>query len=304
MVKPRIVLSRCFLSPVRYDGGVVKDEFVDRLKEFVEFIDLCPETDIGLGIPRQRIIIVKNDESKRLIQLDTGKDLTETMKNYIDKTLKNLSEIDGFLLKSKSPSCGVGSTKLYFKDSVIGKTDGFFAEGLKNYFKELPVEDEARLKDKDIRFHFLTRIFAFAELRQLCKNPAPASLVSFHSRYKYLLMTYNQKALRELGKIVADGTPDVNKRIEKYREIFYEAFKRKPSKQRHINTLMHIFGHISDKLNKKEKRHILDLIEKYRNNMVELKVLIEIIRNLSYHFRNSYLLNQRYLNPFPDELYI
>lgn len=304
MVKPRIVLSRCFLSPVRYDGGTVKDEFVDRLKEFVEVIDLCPETDIGLGIPRQRIIIVKNDESKRLIQLDTGKDLTETMKNYIDKTLKNLSEIDGFLLKSKSPSCGVGSTKLYFKDSIIGKTDGFFAEGLKNYFKELPVEDEGRLKDKDIRFHFLTRIFAFAELRQLCKNPAPASLVSFHSRYKYLLMTYNQKALRELGKIVADGTPDINKRIKNYREIFYEAFKRKPSRKRHINTLMHIFGHISDKLNKKEKRHILDLIEKYRNNLVELKVLIEIIRNLSYHFGNSYLLNQRYLNPFPDELYI
>ena len=67
MFKPRIVLSRCFLSPVRYNGGIVKDEFVDKLKEFVEFIDLCPEHDIGLGVPRPRIVLLKDNESKRLI---------------------------------------------------------------------------------------------------------------------------------------------------------------------------------------------------------------------------------------------
>lgn len=42
MFKSRIVLSRCFLSPLRYNGGIVKDEFVDTRKEFVEFIDFCP----------------------------------------------------------------------------------------------------------------------------------------------------------------------------------------------------------------------------------------------------------------------
>lgn len=304
MCKPRIVLSRCFLQPVRYDGRIVINDFVDKLKKFAEFIDICPESDIGLGVPRPRIIILKDNDSKRLIQPDTGKDLTETMRQYVKETLENLKEIDGFLLKSKSPSCGVGSTKLYFKESVIGKTDGFFAEASKIYFKELPIEDEKRLKDKDIRFHFLSRIFAFADLRQLGKNSSPSSLVNFHSSYKYLLMTYNQKILKELGRIVSEGKLDINKKIDKYKTLFYQALKRKPSKARHINTLMHIFGHISDKLNKREKNHILDLMEKYRNNLVELREIVEIIRNLSCRFENSYIMSQKYLNPFPEELYV
>ncbi len=67
---------------------------------------------------------------------------------------------------------------------------------------------------------------------------------------------------------------------------------------------MHIFSHIADKLNKREKIHILDLIEKYRNNLIDLKPIIEIIRNINSHFENIYILDQKYLNPFPDEIYV
>ncbi len=304
MSKPRIILSRCFFSPVRYDGGMISDDFVNKLKEFVEFIDLCPELDIGLGVPRQRIIIVWEQQSKRLIQPDTGRDLTEEMRQYTNQVLQDLKDIDGILLKSKSPSCGVGSAKMYYKGAVIQKTDGFFAEASKNYFSELPIVDEGKLKDRDTRFHFLTRIFAYTDLRELYKNLSIASLVNFHSRYKYLLMTYNQKALRELGRIVADGKLNIKEKAEKYREIFYYAFKNKPSKARFANTLMHILGYVSDKLNNKEKRHLIDLIEKYRKNTVDLRVVIELMKSLAYRFEVIYLLNQKYLTPFPEELLV
>lgn len=302
MSKPRIILSRCFLSPVRYDGGMISDDFVEKLKGFVEFIDICPELDIGLGVPRQRLIVVKEQESKRLVQPDTGKDFTEKIRQYADKMFRKLSDIDGFLLKSKSPSCGVGSTKIYCQGSVVQKSDGIFAEASKNYFSRLPIEDEGRLKDKDTRFHFLTRIFAYADFRQLYENLSPFSLVNFHTRYKYLLMTYNQKALRELGRIVADGKLNIKEKAEKYRETFYYAFKNKPSRVRFANTFMHIYGYVSDNLNNNEKRHLIGLIEKYRNNLVELGVIIELLKSLAYRFEISYLLNQKCLIPFPEEL--
>jgi len=302
MIKPRIVLSRCFLKPVRYDGRIIHDEFVEKLKDFVEVVDLCPECDIGLGVPRSKIILVKNNNSKKLIQPDTDKDLTEQMFNYIDRTIKNLNQIDGFLLKSKSPSCAVGSAKLYFKGMVCGKTYGFFAEASKTHFPYLPIEDEGTLKNNDVRFHFLVRIFAFAELKQIHKNISISSLIDFHSKYKYLLMTYSQKSLKELGRIVADASMNTNEKFNRYSKIFYQTLKKKTSRGRHLNSLMHISGHLSEQLNHEEKREILDLIEKYKNNFIELKVIIKLFRNMAYSSRNSYILNQKYLNPFPDEI--
>ena len=112
MRKSRIVLSRCFLKNVRYDGEIIKNDFVEKLKNYVDYIDICPEVDIGLGVPRERIIIKEVNNEKRLIQPETGKDLTEIMNKYVNEVIKNLKEINGFILKSKSPSCGINSAKV------------------------------------------------------------------------------------------------------------------------------------------------------------------------------------------------
>ncbi len=302
MIKPKIVLSRCFCEAVRYNGGIVNDEFVEKLKSFVDFITVCPEVEIRLGVPRKRIIIVEDMNSKKLIQPETGLDFTKQMIEFTEKKIASLSSIDGFILKAKSPSCGVGSTKIYRNGSVIGKTHGFFAEGIKRAFLNLPLEDEGRLRDEGIRKHFLTRIFAFAEFREFFENPTHRALVNFHSKYKYLLMTYSQKHLKELGKIVADGKIPFEEKFLRYKAIFYDAFLRKPSEKKHVNTLLHIMGHFSKKLNQMEKRHLLDLIEKFKNGKVQLNVITELLKSLSYRFENEYILLQKYLSPYPDEL--
>lgn len=302
MAKPKIVLSRCFLKPVRYNGGVVVDEFVEKIKPYIEYIDFCPESDIGLGIPRSRLIIVDNGSSKRLIQPETGKDFTEKMLEYVSKAVSSITDIDGFILKAKSPSCGVGSTKLYRNGCIAGKTDGFFAEAIKKHFSYLPIEDEGRLRDEGIRTHFLTRIFAFSEIRNLSINPEPKKLVEFHSRYKYLLMTYSQKSLKELGQLVADPGIPFEKKINKYRIKFYEAFLKKPSKKRHVNTLMHLMGYVSRKITSRERNHLLSLINKYSEGRIPLKLILELIKSLSYRFDNEYILIQKYLEPYPEDL--
>lgn len=302
MLKPKILFSRCFFDPVRYNGGLVIDDFIEKLKAYVDCLYLCPEVEIGLGIPRLRIIITQNKEGTRLIQPETGIDLTDKMLKYTHYTVKKLDTIDGAILKAKSPSCGVSSAKLYKDGAVIGKTDGFFTETLKKTFPLLPLEDEGRLKERNIRNHFLTRVFALCEFRNLSKNPTELDLVKFHTKYKYLLMTYSQKYLKVLGKIVSDGRITLEEKIFKYSENFAEAFRKKPDKGKHINTLMHMFGHISKYLNHKERGHFLELMEKYRKNIVELRVLIELLKSFAYRFENEYLLLQKYLEPFPEDL--
>ncbi len=302
MIKPKILLSRCFSKPVRYNGGVVVDEFVEKLKSYIEYIDFCPESDIGLGVPRERLIIVDDGLSKRLIQPDTGKDFTEKMLEYVSKTVSSMTNIDGFILKAKSPSCGVGSAKLYRNGSIAAKTDGFFAEAIKKHFHYLPIEDEGRLRDEEIKTHFLTRIFAFSELRNFCKNPEPKKLVEFHSQYKFLLMTYSQKSLKELGQLVAAANIPFEEKVNRYRIKFYEALSKKPSKKSHVNTLMHLMGYVSKRITPRERNHIVNLINKYSEGRIPLKILLELIKSLSYRFDNEYILIQKYIEPYPEDL--
>lgn len=302
MIKPKILLSRCFNEAVRYNGGKIQDEIVERLKPFIEPVYVCPEVEIGLGIPRPRIIIIKEDEQKKFFQVDTGKDLTKEILDFIQKIQPSLKEVDGILLKSKSPSCGVGSTNLYYRGSIIGKTSGFLAESIKLNFPELPLEDEGRLRNREIYYHFLIRIFALADWRAFLKRASPAELISFHSAYKFLLKTCNEELLKHLGRLVARSDFSFNEKLSLYGSLFKKALSKKPTRARHLNTLYHMAGYFTKKMNPKEKRHLLNLLERYKRNKIELRTLLELFKNLAFRFEENYLLSQKYLQPFPEEL--
>lgn len=307
--KPRIVLSACLnLEQVRYDGGLVRDEFVLKLRDFCEVISICPEVSIGLGVPRDKIIVYKKDSEYRLSQPSTGVDLTQAMVDFSERFLSSLTEIDGFLLKSKSPSCGVSNTLVY-RDSkgekFYGRYKGIFAIKVLERFKYLPVEDEKRLKNDDIRRHFLTKLFAIADLRRLKRNiKGIRELLDFHQRYKYLLMSYNQTKLKSMGRLLASykNKNDLSSILENYETLFLKAIEKKPKNGQHANVMLHIFGYVSDKLKSREKHYFLKLIEDYRQNKIKLDLLIMFIKNWAYRFDDEYLIGQVYLDPFPEEL--
>lgn len=302
MIKPRVILSACFDKPFRYNGGEIRDEFVDRVKHYVEPLFICPEVEIGLGIPRAPLVLVKEGSEKRLLQPLTGRDLTEAMEEYLENRVAQLREIDGAILKAKSPTCGVSSVKLYKGKSVIGLTSGLFADHLGESFPNLPIEDELRLRNRSLHYHFLVRVFAFADLRELVSNPTAEKLVEFHTRYKFLLLTYNQEALKVLGRLVACGDRPLEVKVREYSEIFLRAFNRIPSRSRHANTLYHITGHFSKRLNHKERRHLLSLIERYKEGKLDISAPLEVIKSLAFRFEESYITLQRYVQPFPEEL--
>jgi len=303
-----IVLSACLNSePVRYNREIIRDVFVEKLKKFVDIITVCPEVSIGLGVPREPIKIYLAGDTCRIFQPATQVDYTEKMREFSLSFLKNLPAVDGFLLKGKSPSCGYSGTKIYrdkkAKD-IVKRGRGLFAQMVKEKFSDKPVEDELRLKNQQIRQHFLTRVFSFAEMRNLEKNiKSIKQLIDFHTKYKYLLMLYSQKKLSELGRIVAaykKGKLDLT--VKEYSANFYTALERKPGIKRELNVVNHIYGYFSDKINENEKRHFRNLVKKFEQEKIDKTPIVELLKNFAWRLGTEYLIIQKYFSPYPEEL--
>ena len=91
--KPRIVISRCLnIEPVRYNGGIINDEFSKKLLDYVEYITVCPEVDIGMPVPRPTVLLYKKGDQIRMIEPNSMKDYTDEMLNFSETFLKYLGE--------------------------------------------------------------------------------------------------------------------------------------------------------------------------------------------------------------------
>ncbi|MEA3366709.1 MAG: DUF523 domain-containing protein, partial [Planctomycetota bacterium] len=111
---PRVVVSRCLgFAACRWDGATIADPFVTRLHGHVMFCTVCPEVEIGLGCPRDPIRVVERNGERHLVQPATGRDVSDPMRHYTARTLDAVGQVDGFLLKSRSPSCGIKDVKIY-----------------------------------------------------------------------------------------------------------------------------------------------------------------------------------------------
>lgn len=178
--RPRLVVSRCLeLAACRYDGAVIHAPLVRRLAPFLELVPVCPEVEIGLGVPRDPVRLVTPPaapDRPRMVQPATGRDLTGAMTAFSRAFLERVGPVDGFLLKSRSPSCGVEDTKLYAgpgEETPVGLGAGLFARAVLERFGHLPVADEERLADPEARHRFLAELFARARRREAGEPGAP-----------------------------------------------------------------------------------------------------------------------------------
>jgi uncharacterized protein YbbK (DUF523 family) len=177
-------------------------DFVNSLKPFVTYITVCPEIEIGLGVPRETLRLVSDKNQIELLQPSTGKNYTEDMMNFSEEFFSSLQEVDGFILKGRSPSCGMKDVKIYLgKEKTTGSTkgSGLFGEAVLNKFSHLAVEEEGRLTNFRIREHFLTKLFTTFSFRQVILSNCMSQLVKFQSDNKYLLMAYYQREQKSLG---------------------------------------------------------------------------------------------------------
>jgi uncharacterized protein YbbK (DUF523 family) len=156
-VRPIVVISRCIdFDSCRYNGQVIRASLREHLEPLVELRAICPELEIGLGVPRDPVKVVRGGGAPRLIQPSTGRDLTTAMNAFAERFLDSLDAVDGFILKSRSPSCAI-------RDHEGGP--GLFAARVLDRFPGVPIEDEVRLGDERLRRSFLQRTFIRAASR-------------------------------------------------------------------------------------------------------------------------------------------
>jgi uncharacterized protein YbgA (DUF1722 family)/uncharacterized protein YbbK (DUF523 family) len=304
--KPKILISKCIeFESCRYNGQMISSDFVKKLKKFVDFNPVCAEVEIGLGVPRNPIRIVEKKGIIKLVQPETKKDVTKDMINFSNRFLDDL-EIDGVILKSKSPSCGIKDVKIFpteEKSAPLRRDKGFFGGALIEKFPLYPIEDEDRLRNHIIKEHFLRRIFTYASFRDVKKEKSINELIKFHSNNKFLIMSYNQKELKELGNITAnkDKKPIIDV-LTDYEYHLKLAFSKSPRCNSNINVLKHTLGYVRKKLKTEEKKLFLDSIEQFRDGHIGLTVPVSIMKSWIVRFDEEYLKEQTYFNPYPEDL--
>ena len=306
-VRPKVFASRCLgFEPCRWNGVAIPDPFVALLAPYVDFVTACPEKDIGLGVPRDPIRITIGEEAPRLRQLNTEKDVTAEMEAFCKNYVDGLSEVDGFILKDRSPSCGVKDVKVYKnleKGAPIRKGNGFFGGAVCERFPNAALETEGRLNNFTIREHFLAKIFTLARFREARAQGTVRSLVQFHSENKFLLMAYNQKEMKAMGRITANTeSAKPASLFEEYEQHLLVALKNPATFKSNINVLMHAFGFFSDQLTNREKRFFLNSLEEYRREQAPLSVPLNLIESYIERFDCEYLEQQTFFQPFPKQL--
>jgi uncharacterized protein YbgA (DUF1722 family)/uncharacterized protein YbbK (DUF523 family) len=306
-LKPIVIVSRCLRGEYcRWNGEIINDDFTKRLSAYVEFMPICPEMEIGLGVPRDPIHIVSDRSVLGLVQPATGIDVTGSMLDFCESFLGSLDEVDGFLLKFRSPSCGANDVKIYpasGKSGSIGKGAGFFGGAVLARFPDLAVETEGRVKSYRIREHYLTRLFTMARWRNTAKYGSMKDLVDFHADHKLLLMAYNQAELKQLGAIVANHEHrPVHEVFDLYRSHLAGAMRRAPRYTSNINVCMHAMGYFSKDISAREKSYFLDSLERYRRESLPLSAVINIINAWIARFDQPYLEQQVYFHPYPEEM--
>jgi uncharacterized protein YbbK (DUF523 family) len=163
----RLGVSACLLGEtVRYDGSDRLSVAVTTLADQFELVPLCPEVAIGLGVPRPTIGVFQTDNGLRVHRNDDPEfDVTEDLEAY--GRIQADQFLCGFILKSRSPSCGIEDTPIMDSDGeTVAQGGGGFVIGLRAADPELPMISDERLLDDNARSQFLDQVLAYARKRQ------------------------------------------------------------------------------------------------------------------------------------------
>jgi len=299
--RPRLLVSRCFFEYTRYDGNTISNDLVKRLGKYCDMVRICPELEIGLGVPREPIDVFSIGGELRQMNKGCTIDLTEKMVNFSKDFASSLSQdvIDGMILKAKSPSCGLRDAKLYGSNGrVVSKTYGLFAREMVENFPDLPIESEMRLNDSRLRFEFLSSIFALARFRNVSTK---SELIDFQQRYKFFILAKNERAMREMGKIAAQKGFD-QKIKDDYMRLLMRALKTPMKKTSAINTLLHMYGFFKEFLTSEEKAYFMDLLEGYKDGLVTLQTINAVLKSWAIAHKVEYIKSQIFFEPYPAEL--
>ncbi|AZZ95935.1 DUF523 and DUF1722 domain-containing protein [Pseudoalteromonas sp. R3] len=305
----KIGISACLAGDkVRFDSGHKRSNFcMDELAEYVEYVRFCPEVAIGLPIPRKTIRQVRVEDVIKVGPAHSDEDYAPELAEYGKKVSdEHGAQLSGYIFCAKSPSCGMERVKIY-NEAETGNTSegiGIFAEQIMARNPLLPCEENGRLNDMHLRENFVMRVYVYKSWQELvASNPGLHELTTFHARHKYLLMSHNYEAYRELGRLLAEGKgTDLDELRGTYITGLMAALSRPARRKDQANTLSHLQGYFKKVLGKVEKQELCRAIDDYRIGQVPLQVPLTLLRHHLIMHPNDYLMQQVYFYPYPNEL--
>ncbi len=307
-LRPRLGISSCLLGQeVRFDAGHKRDAYVTgTLAGFFDFVPVCPEVAIGLGIPREPIRLVGDPADPRAVGTRRPNlDVTHLLQNYGRDQAALLTDISGFIFKRKSPSCGMERVKVYPETGSLPKPGtGLFAKEIMKGQPLLPVEEEGRLGDPMLRENFIERVFAYKRWQDLLfSGLTPGGLLDFHTEHKLILMSHGEVRYRALGRLVAQlNSRPLSELANEYIQGFMEHLRQQATRKRHTDVLQHLMGYLKRHLEGDDKAEILEVLDAYRLGRVPLIVPVTLLKHHFRRYPDPYIQRQLYLNPHPKEL--
>lgn len=309
MSKIPVGISTCLLGrEVRHDGGHKHSRYCTQvLSRYFDFRSICPELEAGLGVPRPAIHLREVDDSLKLVEVKGGDDHTAAMQGFIDQVLPSLADLRGYVLMAKSPSCGMERIKIHNADGNVTRRDGrgLFAEALIRAYPLMPVEEEGRLNDDQLRENFIERVFAYDDWMQNVAGDrlTPQALIEFHTRHKFQLLAHSEKIYRQLGPMLGDlKSAPLEHIADRYIHRFMEAMTQRVSRGSHVNAMQHLMGYLREVLEEEERKVLLEQIDAYHCGEVPLIVPMTLLRMAQRREPIDYLNSQHYLSPYPDDL--
>ncbi len=158
---PLVAVSACLLGQqVRYDG---RDKYTsliaEELKKYCRLVAVCPEVEIGLGVPRAKIQLTQVGTAIKVLKTDEANvDVTELLADFAVRFINQYS-FSGLVLQDKSPSCGINNTKLFsITGEQIGVESGLFAKTIIDLLPDLVVAQACQLQSKSDVEAFVKRL--------------------------------------------------------------------------------------------------------------------------------------------------
>lgn len=237
--KIKIGVSSCLIGEkVRYNGEHKQDWYVlEVLGKVFEYVPVCPEMEVGMGVPRETVVLYGSPENPRMAGRKSGTDWTGKMNRYAKGRVNGLAaeNLCGYIFKNGSPSCGLGGIPVYSKlgSNSVRRGRGMFAEAFMEKFPLVPVEDEGRLNNPKIRENFIVRVLSFCRLRDLMEKNSAGSLIKFHTSHKFLILAHNKKYYDSLEQLVGNARSFKAAKLKaRYSKLFMEALAYKSTRKK------------------------------------------------------------------------
>jgi len=308
---PRLALgvSACLLGePVRYDGGHKRHEFVTGpLAAHADYVPVCPEAAIGLGIPRPPIHLVgPRDEPRALGLEDPALDVTADLRAFGLQTVDTLGLVSGYIFKKNSPSCGLRGVKLHDRPGHRSRHTGtgIFAATVRTAMPLLPLEEEDGLDEPARRDSFLLRVYVYRRWQDLlAAGLDQASLAEFHAAHSLLLMAHSRAAHARLNRLLGNAREqNLVPTADAYIRDLLATLARPASRTRHLGVLHTLADRVRPQLSPREKASLARQLADFGAGRHHLRELTATIAEHMASGRHDDRAAQHYLHPYPESL--